>query len=191
MRKLNSKGFGVIEGLLILVIVGIVGGTGFYVYNANKNTSDGSDRATIVKDEEQADTRGYLVIKEWGVKVPQLPQGNLISYEIDENDKNRAHFVSSEQKALGGDCGEFSSARYSIYKADVGYEPSDYILKAGLDEAVNENLTIEIDGEVYYILGDFSGGACTEESEEGEGISTEELKANDNLLEALKGLVKT
>lgn len=49
MKKLNTKGFGLIEGLLILVIVGIVGGTGFYVYNANKKASGSSDGSTIVK----------------------------------------------------------------------------------------------------------------------------------------------
>ena len=31
MKKLNNRGFAVLEGLLILVIVGIVGGVGWYV----------------------------------------------------------------------------------------------------------------------------------------------------------------
>jgi Tfp pilus assembly protein PilX len=36
----NQKGFSVVEGLLILVIVGILGGTGWYVWNSNKKTND-------------------------------------------------------------------------------------------------------------------------------------------------------
>lgn len=38
--KKNQKGFSAIEGLLILVIVVIVGGTAFYVYHASKNTNN-------------------------------------------------------------------------------------------------------------------------------------------------------
>ncbi len=35
-----QKGFTAIEGLLILIIVGILGGTGWYVYNAHNKTAD-------------------------------------------------------------------------------------------------------------------------------------------------------
>lgn len=36
--KTNQKGFSVIEGLLILVIVGLIGGIGWYVWQSNKST---------------------------------------------------------------------------------------------------------------------------------------------------------
>ncbi len=39
MNKLNTKGFSPIEGLLGLVIIGVIGGAGFYVVNARKNIS--------------------------------------------------------------------------------------------------------------------------------------------------------
>jgi hypothetical protein len=35
----NQTGFTAIEGLLILVIVAIIGGTGWYIYNSNKKTN--------------------------------------------------------------------------------------------------------------------------------------------------------
>lgn len=198
MKKLNTKGFGLIEGLLILVIVGIVGGTGFYVYNANKKASSGSDGTTIAKRDKNDTEDGkpvntsdenYLLIEEWGIKIPQLPEGNVISYEIDENN-NFAFFVSSEQKAVGGDCGEFSFARYAIQKTNIGYKPADEIEKFKLDEAKKNDLDIEIDGSIYYILGDFSGGDCAGKAKEGEDMSSQEVKANNNLLDLLKGLVK-
>lgn len=34
--KLNQQGFSVLEGLLIIVILGLIGGTGYFVYQANK-----------------------------------------------------------------------------------------------------------------------------------------------------------
>jgi hypothetical protein len=39
MKKLES-GFSAVEGLLIFIIVGIIGGTGWYVMQANKKTDD-------------------------------------------------------------------------------------------------------------------------------------------------------
>src|SRR5689334_22132151 len=40
MKKLTSQGFAALEALLIVVIVAILGGTGYYVYHANQKTSD-------------------------------------------------------------------------------------------------------------------------------------------------------
>lgn len=47
MKKLDSKGFGVVEGLLIVVIIGLIGGVGYYVYSQNKDSSnDATSEAT-------------------------------------------------------------------------------------------------------------------------------------------------
>lgn len=40
LKSLNSKAFGTVETLLVILIVAILGGTGYYVYHANKNTND-------------------------------------------------------------------------------------------------------------------------------------------------------
>jgi hypothetical protein len=40
----NQNGFSVIEGLLILVIVGILGGVGWYVWDSNKKSNDIYDK---------------------------------------------------------------------------------------------------------------------------------------------------
>lgn len=52
MNKLNNQsGFSAVEAILILVIVAIVGGTGFYVYHAQQNTNKNytSDNSTTPK----------------------------------------------------------------------------------------------------------------------------------------------
>jgi hypothetical protein len=45
MRR-NQKGFGAVEGLLILVIVGLIGFVGWYVYRAMQNTNNAYNSAT-------------------------------------------------------------------------------------------------------------------------------------------------
>jgi hypothetical protein len=43
--KINEKGFSAVEGLLILIIVSIIGGAGWYVWNANNKAQDSLDNA--------------------------------------------------------------------------------------------------------------------------------------------------
>jgi hypothetical protein len=45
-KKMNQKGFGAVEAFLILVIIGIIGGAGWYVMKANKNIDD-TNKKTI------------------------------------------------------------------------------------------------------------------------------------------------
>jgi hypothetical protein len=52
MRNINQKGFSAIEGLLILIIVGIVGGLGWYVWKANEDSKRNLNSAS------QAETMG-------------------------------------------------------------------------------------------------------------------------------------
>jgi len=49
MKKLSSKGFSAIEALLILVIIGMIGGLGFYVYNFQKKTNQSVDNTKLSK----------------------------------------------------------------------------------------------------------------------------------------------
>ncbi len=57
--KLGQAGFGAVEGLLILVIVGLLGGVGFYVYKQNNDAksrlSNSSSSATATKSKVTAD----------------------------------------------------------------------------------------------------------------------------------------
>jgi hypothetical protein len=70
MGKLNKAGFSAVEGLLIVVIVAILGGTGFYVYNAQKNTdktlkADTSTTPTFKKKATPQPTTGFVLPSDW------------------------------------------------------------------------------------------------------------------------------
>lgn len=79
----NNNGFGAIEALLILVVVGIVGFTGWFVYHskqvADKTLAQTGNSSTVQLPKKPATKTPapvtaaptkYLVIKEWGVKIP-------------------------------------------------------------------------------------------------------------------------
>jgi type II secretory pathway pseudopilin PulG len=76
----NQKGFSVVEILLILVIIGILSGTGWYVYNSNKKTNNLLNSVDNTK----------LLIAKTATKdthkstEPQIPLG-WISYEDKKN----------------------------------------------------------------------------------------------------------
>lgn len=71
VTKKNSKGFAALEGLLILVILAILGGTGWYVYDAHKKANDSLASANAVNS--------YVVPKS-SKKVAKDPTADWITY---------------------------------------------------------------------------------------------------------------
>ncbi|MBW3569272.1 hypothetical protein KY385_04040 [Candidatus Parcubacteria bacterium] len=51
MKKLDNKGFGIVEGLLILVIVGLIGGVGFYVWNSKQKVDLSPENIVFAADD--------------------------------------------------------------------------------------------------------------------------------------------
>lgn len=58
--KKNQKGFSAVEGLLILIIVGLVGFIGWYVYHTKNNTE-----ATLNQADKSANTRNANTTSSW------------------------------------------------------------------------------------------------------------------------------
>ena len=56
MKKLNQKGFGIVESLLIFVIVAIICGAGFYVYRSNKNTPENAKSDSQAVEDEKTES---------------------------------------------------------------------------------------------------------------------------------------
>lgn len=55
MKKLNSKGFSLIEGLLILVLVSIIAGIGYYVWSKRNPSTSSNSSATITNFQQCKD----------------------------------------------------------------------------------------------------------------------------------------
>ena len=154
MKKLNSKGFGVVEGLLIFVIVGIIGGASYMVYKANKSTNDSlnatdNSEIAVQKQEQKAEeeaqknpNEGYLVIKEWDVRLKFEDVGK-VTYKI------AASPFSQESATL------FLKDQYS----DV---ESCRNLGVGVARRTDNSLSNNKVGEYYYSING-GPGACMDD----------------------------
>ena len=87
--KKNQKGFSVVGGLIVLVVVCVIGGTGWYIWQSrDKSTQQATNKAEESKEEVpevENNSSEYLEIKDWNVKV-RLGDANpnLLSYKYYE-----------------------------------------------------------------------------------------------------------
>lgn len=64
MRKTNQKGFGIVEVLLLIVLMGLVGGVGYYVYSQSKKNDTESKTQVGVTTEKPATEKAPAVTDE-------------------------------------------------------------------------------------------------------------------------------
>jgi hypothetical protein len=128
----NQSGFAVLEIILIFVILGIVGFTGWYVWNSKKNTNKTYDSSSAASQAKAASSKKssnakpapppqqYLVIKEWGVKIP-LSASITGAYYVIKNSP-------PEEMAYLLDSGFDNTANANGVKCKDGYEPGMYVI---------------------------------------------------------------
>lgn len=124
MTRITStqSGFAVLETVLILVIVAIIGGTGYYVYHANKKSNDvlktssakssnsgangGKGGGDAHSQTGPAKTEAF-VIPEWSVssEFPTPPENAaLIQYQINNGSPVTASFTTQELLDVDSSC---------------------------------------------------------------------------------------
>lgn len=165
MKKLNQKGFGVVEGLLIFVALAIVAGTGFYVYNKVKNDQTGKpsgDTTQKINKENKAETKSqksdpnsdHLVVKEWGIrfKVP----GGLTDVKYTIHDDTASFFAkpvgSNVEYRDDYDKFEEGNSQYALGELYRSKESTN-------DERVDDTLIKgkKVGNYYYYTAWSFSG----------------------------------
>jgi hypothetical protein len=154
MPKLTQKGFAVLEAVLIFVIVGILGGTGYYVYNSNKTSNDtlnkagSSAQSTVVRKKKADPTAKWIAYTsekgKFSVKYPptwvQPPNqeycGDFLKTDLE---------IGPDSKSVvkcGGD-GQSSQVSIAFYEGDLRNDPVVKFQSTGWENIKTETITVD------------------------------------------------
>jgi len=101
----NEKGFGIVQVLLLLTVVAIIGGTGYFVYKKNNNTGTipkGTSKVAVIKANDTTSTVVVDPTKDWIAYTNTAAKFSLkypSSWVVPANTK----FCSAELFMVGGD----------------------------------------------------------------------------------------
>jgi hypothetical protein len=190
MGKLHKSqsGFGGVEALLFLVIIGIIGFTGWYVWNSKANTDKNltavSSTTPIVKKSttptaSTADATSYLTIKEWGVKIPVSNGLKGLTYSFKAYDDGTQIVGFTFPSLKNTECNDDQSVG-----ALVRFTASDIDPLSG-DKLTSENPGVKQIGTYYYTVG-LPQATCTNDT------ATQNIVTNARqpLTDAIKNIQK-
>ena len=150
MKK--QSGFALLESLLVILILAVIGFGGYIVWNKHKNKNSSVSQPTnhIVPNVIPAtsgscsnggsnqlcgvDQTKYLVIKEWGIKIPLSSTISSAVYSSGQYSTGNSSATGGSAKlglvSLGSDCGDSSDAPLGQYveftQADVNEEDASH-----------------------------------------------------------------
>ncbi len=161
----NEKGFSPIEGLLIVVIAGVLGFVGWWVWHNHSKTTPATEVAPKSATVSTANDlicmkKGdkYFTIKEWGVRATYTGS-LLLCHKLD----GRFLGLSSvELGAVSKDCKETGDAFMQRGKAndDINFgAPNKKASKAATDPMSSSFAYTKV-GEYYYFYIKFHQSAC-------------------------------
>jgi hypothetical protein len=191
--KKYQNGFSAVEALLILIIVGMLAGIGWYVWHANDQANKSYSQtanSSAVPSKKTASTvapssgAGYFEIKEWGVRAKYT--GNLtLNYASQENSSYAVFSSNQLSKATNGGCKEYGG-RINRLKAGEAYEndpegqPIEQVVKNKNASFVYKNI-----GNYYYLF-IHDQALCPDIKDANSLAATLQLQTND----AVKSLVE-
>lgn len=132
--KYNQSGFGAIELVIIILVIGILGGVGWIVYAHHKSST-----ATVSQNKTTTSTdvakKNKLYISEWGVSLPY--SGDITLTYGSGSTKDSMFLSSTELTTANSKCSANMGGVGSLMRAKVG----DVAHFSGHDAAVDVNLT--------------------------------------------------
>ncbi|MEK7059705.1 MAG: hypothetical protein AAB971_03035 [Patescibacteria group bacterium] len=131
--KFNQRGFAAVETILIIVIVAIIGGAGYFVYSSNKKTNDTLNSAAKVAQSSPdsntktksvaKSTQPVLDIKEWDVKIELSPGLIGTTYKIEGD----TAWLSTKDLDSNMTCSQYYSSTSPSFQAIVRHSLNDSV----------------------------------------------------------------
>lgn len=151
-KSTNQRGFAALEAFLILVIVAIIGGTGYYVYQSYNKSTDTQNKAqtnanSAAPHKKSTKKVEYTTITEWGVRAPVV--GDLkLQYVLADGDK-QANFTSEQLLAVDPECTTDFGGTISRYA------PADNTAAEGKTAQTAKDLAAKSDKGTYAYIGGY------------------------------------
>jgi hypothetical protein len=202
MRKLNQTGFSAVEGLLSLIVAVLIVFVGYYIYHAQKNTSDTLNAASQVAQSSpakgstkkpasnQSSSPQYFTIKEWNIRAPY--SGDLdLEYTLTSGTPEYVSFSSTQLDATDSQCkssGNYGGivARYlssdQVQNEDgtsSGQTPAEYIAANNISSNKYDDI-----GNYYYFYSQPQGICGT--SQASQDAQSQTVSAFEALFTQLK-----
>jgi hypothetical protein len=163
--KRDQKGFAVLETILILVVVAIIGGAGYYVWHTRQLANDAYSKTTpalthsaSANSTSKKSDKDFLVIKEWGVKLPLNPNIEDAYYRYDSRDNGYVYLSLLSLKNID-DCAVDKTAIGAITRYD-----SDDVNPISGEKYTAEYRDTEPVGRYYFLYGT-AQATCSESQE--------------------------
>lgn len=194
LKVLNQKGFAAVEALLIVIILAIIGGTGYYVYRANSNTTDTQNAAQTAANSAVAHKAKFVTIKEWDVRAPYGGKLQLTYTIKDQGDVSTALFTSSELNKQGEMCASEADFGGVItkYAGDTKFVTAD---GTTTDQTASAYAATLDKSDYAHVGNDYffysSPQAACADSKDGQKIQTQTQTAVKNLLPKLETAPKS
>ncbi len=166
IRK-NEAGFSAVELLIILVVVALIGGAGYFVYKSHHKVTTASVATTTTSKPTTTTppastttptttSSGYLVIKEWGVRIKPALSLPSVTYAIDSSESYQ------QAKLTFKDLPDSCSGFYHFNRAKAGQDIDGYGTTPERYQSIDQT-TVKKVGDYYFYLG-HGQAACSPDS---------------------------
>jgi uncharacterized membrane protein YkoI len=92
----NQKGFSAVEGLLVVIVIGVIGFSGYYVVNRNNNETQLSvdtTESSELSEELPIDLEGLKTIEEIETVAGVSDTVSMLSYKLESSDSKTEYVV--------------------------------------------------------------------------------------------------
>lgn len=176
--KATQRGFGVVEVILLVMVVGLIGLVTWQIISAQQSSDNSNTNETVQDSTEQAidQNEGFVVVEEWGVRFkPANESLKLVYYANASNNQDeieRIDFTTSEIEAYGG---------YCEHSSDL-FMPPALLARSKTRQGEPWSDPVAVIGDYYYYA---IGGQSSCSKDSNVQLQQLEINASRELLESL------